>query len=243
MVYSSLAPLDAQKSSTITLKCHVNGSSLDEIRWLKNGEPIISIGSVVVIRHPSQSDNGSYKCIARNKAAIVVSKPYNIEIHANTYNSVHYAVFCEPKITHANQFEKSLLCRYKRNGRLHRKRSATEGGSQSLPTSKRKKITVAENGSTTLNCDVGRLERKASQVSVRWKKDGKLIRQSILNEPGNNDMGGLSSMENPLFRDDGRIIMDKKNGSIKIVSAIPSDDGVYEVWFEWNGLNFFGRFI
>lgn len=219
MVYSSSTPLDAQKSSAITLKCHVNGSALDEIQWLKNGESIDSIGSLV-IRHPSQNDNGNYKCVARNKAAIVVSKPYNIEIHPNTYNSYHYAVFCEPKITHANPFEKSLLCRYKRNGRLHRKRSATEGGSQSSSsTSKRKKITVAENGSTTINCNVSRLDRKASQVSVKWKKDGK----EILNEQN----------KNPVFRDDGRIIMDKKNGSIRIVSAIPSDNGAYEVCFEF----------
>lgn len=228
VVYSSSSTSDAHKSSAIILKCHVDGSPIDEVRWLKNGKPVKSIGPLV-IRHPTQNDGADYECLARNKIGIVVSQPYRVEIHANPHNMVHYAVFCEPKITNANHIEKSLLCRYKRNGRFHRKRSASEGGSQSsLTTSKRKKITVAEDNTATINCDVNRLDRKVNQLSVRWKKDGKVIRQSALSEHGSELFNG-NPMETSLFRDDGRINMDTKNGSITIASTIPSDAGVYEV--------------
>ncbi|XP_055311098.1 tyrosine-protein kinase-like otk isoform X2 [Sitodiplosis mosellana] len=233
VVYSSSSTLDAHKLSAIILKCHVDGSPIDEIRWLKNGKPVNSIGPLV-IRHPTQSDNADYKCMARNKIGTVVSQPYRVEIHANAlqHNMVHYAVFCEPKITNANHIEKSLLCRYERNGRFHRKRSASEGGSQSSSTtSKRKKISVAEDNSVTINCDVNRLDRKANQLSVRWKKDGKVIRQSDI---GSDSFNG-NPMETPSFRDDGRINMDAKNGSITIASTIPSDAGVYECSILRNG--------
>lgn len=150
----------------------------------------------------------------------------------NTVNDTHGAFMCDLETTNTSPLETTLMCRYEHindvhNGRFHRKRSASEGGSQLLSTSKRKKISVAENHLATISCDVSRLERKMSQVSVRWKKDGKLIRQSMLNEP-NTDMMS-NPMENPLIRDDGRIIMDSKNGSITITSTIPSDSGIYEV--------------
>lgn len=225
---SSSSTLDAHKSSAITLKCHVDGSPIEEIKWLKNGKPVPGLNSIdpLVIRHPTQNDNAVYKCVARNKIGTVISQPYRVEIHANAHNMVHYAVFCEPKITNENHIEQSLLCRYKRNGRVHRKRSASENGTQSLSTiSKLKKINVAEEKSATINCDVNRLDRKTNQLSVKWKKDGKVIRQSVL---GGIEHGSDSFSGNPLFRDD-RIIMDTKNGSITIALAIPSDAGSYEV--------------
>lgn len=197
------------------------------MRWLKNDKPVNSIGPLV-IHHPTQNDNGQYKCIARNKFGTVVSQPYPIEIHSNVHNDIHYGVFCEPKITNTNQIERSLLCRFKRNGRMHRKRSASDGGSQVPSSAKRKKINVAEDNSVTINCDVNRLDRKGNQWSVRWRKDGKVIRQSALNEHG-SDLSNSNAMENHLFRDDGRLNMDAKNGSITLSSAIPSDAGIYEV--------------
>lgn len=225
--------LSSSFSSAIMLKCHVNGNPIDEVRWFKNDEPVNSIGPLV-IRHPTQNDNGYYKCTARNKIGMVVSEPYRVEIHGNNvHNVIHYAISCEPKITQRNstnlnatkyQSEKSLICRYTRGGRLHRKRSASDGGGSQ--TSKRKKISIAEEKSVTINCDVNRLDRKGNQVSVRWRKDGKVIRQAMLNE---QSVSHTNTMETSMFRDDGRINMDSKNGSITIANTIPSDAGTYEV--------------
>lgn len=192
---------------------------------MKNDKPISSIGALV-IHHPTESDTGYYKCEARNKIGTIVSEPYRVEIQANPHNSYHNGVYCESRTT-ADHIENTLLCRFKRNGRMHRKRSASENGSQSS-SSKRKKINVAEDNPATLNCDVNRLDRKSNQISVQWKKDGKVIRQSALNEQ-TNDMSYANPMENPMFRDDGRIVMNSKNGSITINSTIPSDAGIYEV--------------
>lgn len=225
MVFTSPSTIDAHRPSTIILKCRVHGNPVDEVQWLKNDKPVNSIGPLV-IRHPSESDNGYYKCIARNQFGAVVSEPYRIEIHPNAHNAIHYGVFCEPKIT--NSKEKTLLCRFKRSGRLHRKRSASEGGSQLAQATKRKKINVAEDKSATINCDVKGLNRKGNHVSIQWKKDGKVIRQSTLNEQA-SDSSNSYAMENSLFRDDGHINMDPKNGSITIASVIPSDAGIYEV--------------
>lgn len=226
VVFSSLSTLDnVHKSSAITLKCHINGNPIDEVRWLKNGKPVSTKNGLLVIHHPIQNDNGYYKCMARNKIGVVVSEPYLVEIHANAHNSIHSTMYCEAKIAGTNHNEKSLVCRHKRTVRFHRKRSTSEVGSQLSQTSKRKKINVAEDNSATINCDGN---RKGNQVSVRWKKDGKLIRQTVLNEP-DNDSSNSNPMENPLFRDDGRITIHPKNGSITIASAMPSDAGLYEV--------------
>lgn len=220
--------MEAPKASaTIILKCRIDGNRLDEVRWLKDGKPLKSIG-LLMIHHPTQNNNGYYKCIAHNKAGTIESKPYHIVIHTNGHNTFHLsAIVCEPITNPTTQTEeRSLVCRYKHNGvRLHRKRSTMEVANQ---LSKRHKLTIAEDNSATIHCDVSPLDRKANQASVRWKKDNKLIRQWILNAP-NNDISNGNLFENPLFRDDGRITIDSKNGSIKISTTIPSDSGVYEV--------------
>lgn len=207
----------------------MNGNAIEEVRWMKDDKPIASIGALVTIRHPTESDTGNYKCTARNNIGITVSRPYRVEIQANPHNSYHNGIYCESKVIATKQNENVLHCHYKRNGRLHRKRSASENGSQSsLSSSKRKKINIAEDSTVTLNCDANRSDRKSNQLAVKWKKDGKVIRQSNLNEQS-NDMSFGNPMENPMFRDDGRIVMHPKNGSITINSTIPSDAGIYEV--------------
>lgn len=225
VVYMQPSSIDEQKPPTISLKCRVDGNRLDSIQWLKDGEPLNIVGSLI-IRYPTQNDSGYYKCLARNKFGTVESHPLLVDIHPNTHNAFHSIWICELKISNDNYMEKNLLCRFKRKGRSHRKRSALDGGSQLYQTSKRKKITVAEDITAMINCDVSRLGGKAKDLSVRWKKDGKLIRQSTLIS-ANIDMQTPSPTENPLFH--GRIIMNPKNGSITITATIPSDSGIYEV--------------
>lgn len=218
------------------LQCRVNGNGYQlHFQWLKNDKPlnVHPPSSSLLLRYPTQKDSGSYKCVAfnegldPNKFGRVESLPLHVEIY-NSCNDTHATFMCNLKNVNTSPLEKTLMCRYENSARFHRKRSASESGSQLLSTSKRKKIAVAENDSATISCDVSRFERKMNQVSVHWKKDGKLIRQSMLNEP-NTDMSMANPIEYPQFRDDGRIIMDSKNGSITITSTIPSDSGIFEV--------------
>lgn len=216
------------------MKCRVDGNHLDKIEWFKDDKPLASIG-LLMIHNPTQANNGNYKCRAHNMAGMIESKSYHIEIQPyhiemNAHNALHSSeLICESAIDRSSQIVKrSLICRYKHNGsRLHRKRSTTDVGSESA-SSKVRKLKIAEDDSVTINCDVSHLDRKANQLSVRWKKDNKLIRQWMLNAP-KNGISNENQFANPLFRDDGRITTDSKNGSIKISATIPSDSGVYEV--------------
>lgn len=226
IVYIPSSSIDTEKQPSITLKCRIVGNLLDSIQWLKNGKPLNS-SNTLVMHHPMPNDNGIYKCIARNKFGSIESQPLHVKIHSNIHNLIHSMWMCDIKINNINAMERILQCRYTHNNRSHRKRSASDGGSQLLSSSKRKKISVAENNAATINCDVNRLERKTNQISVRWKKDGKLMRQLMLNDNANNDMSNMNPMENRML--DGRIIVDSKNGSMTITSVIPSDSGIYEV--------------
>lgn len=123
-----------------------------------------------------------------------------------------------------------LLCRRNKNRRSHRKRSASDESIQhpeALQRPVRKRANIAEDDSAVLNCDFKHLDRHSPEIGIQWRKDGKLIRQSILNDP-NDDAASMNLMENPLFRVDGRISMHSQNGSLIISSTIPSDGGVYE---------------
>lgn len=230
------SPTSSMKASklTIILKCRVDGNHLDKIEWFKDGKPLKSVG-LLIIHNPTQNNNGNYKCRAYNVAGMTESEPFHVEIQPyhieqTAHNSFHSSeLFCESADMLDNQIEKrALVCRYKHNSaRLHRKRSTTEVGS-GLSSSKQRKLKIDEDDSVTMHCDFSHLDRKANQLSVRWKKDNKLIRQFRLNAP-NHDVSNEKPFENPLIRDDSRITTDPKNGSIKINSTIPSDSGVYEV--------------
>lgn len=211
---------------------------MHEVRWLKDNQPAELDSTIEIfaeshrlnIRHPNKNHSGNYKCLARNAVGSVESEPYRIEIHDDNHSSVRSSLICADLNTKLNENKNILLCRRNKNRRSHRKRSASDESIQHLealqkPVSKR--ANVAEDDSAVLNCDFKHLDRRSPEINIRWKKDGKLIRQSILNDP-NDDAASMYLMENPLFRADGRISMHSQNGSLIIASTIPSDGGVYE---------------
>lgn len=225
MLAPSLGIPKSQK--TILLKCRVDRTKLEKIRWFEDDKPRHSIGSLINL---TENYNGYYKCTAHNKAGKVESKPYYIEIHTTGHKPRQSTeIFCEPILESTNQLgERSLLCRYKYNGSRLYRRSTSEGESQSsFPILKRRKLKIAEDNPASIHCDELNPNRKANQVSVRWKKDNKLIREVMLNAP-NIDISSGNVLENPL-KSDGRITIDSKNATITISPTIPSDSGVYEV--------------
>lgn len=227
------------QSSNISLRCRVNGNRLHEVRWLKDNQPAELDSTIEIfakshrlnIRHPKKNHSGNYKCLARNSAGSVESEPYRIEIYDDSHSSVRNSLICADLNTKFNENNKNiLLCRRNKNRRSHRKRSASDESIQqpeALQKPVRKRANVAEDNSAVLNCDFKHLDQHSPEISIRWKKDGKVIRQSILNDP-NDDVASMNLIENPLFRADGRISMHSQNGSLIITSTISSDGGVYE---------------
>lgn len=243
--YSSISAEQSVKdheSPVFILQCRVDGNHLHGIQWLKNDKPLdptkfIDIHSNrLVIRHPRNADNGYYKCVARNKIGSIQSKPYRVEFYTNNHNSYHYPLVCtEMNNNKINGETKSLLCRHKRSDRRrsHHKRSTFDDQPDALQKPPRKRLNIDENHSATINCDLKHVDR-SNQIIVRWKKDGKLIRQSNLNGLS-SDLANINPIENSLLRDDGRISMHTKNGSLLILSTIPSDSGFYECSISQNG--------
>lgn len=226
------------QSSNIALRCRVKGNRLHEVRWLKDNQPaeldltidIFAKSHRLNIRHPKKNHSGNYKCLARNLVGSVESEPYQIEIYDENHSSVRSSLICSDLNKKFKENKNMLLCRRNKNRRSHRKRSASDESIQhpeALQKAVRKRANIAEDDSAVLNCDFKHLDRNSQEISIRWKKDGKLIRQSILNDP-NDDATSMNLMENPLFRADGRISMHSQNGSLIITSTIPSDGGVYE---------------
>lgn len=234
----SLIPASkSHQSSYIALRCRINGNRLHEVRWLKDNQPAELDSTIEIfpkshrlnIRHPNKNHSGNYKCLARNSIGSIESKPYRIEIYDDNHKSVRSSLICADLNTKFNENKNILLCRRNKNRRSHRKRSASDESIQhpdALQKPVRKRVNVAEDNSAVLNCDFKHLDRHSPEINILWKKDGKLIRQSILNDP-NDDVASMNLMENPLFRD-GRISMNSQNGSLIIASTIPSDGGVYE---------------
>lgn len=243
----SVVPLKSHQSSTIVLRCRVNGNRLHEVYWFKDNQPIqldasteiISKSHRLTIHHPKKSHSGSYKCLARNTIGIIESDPYRIEIYEDNHsNALHTPLVCADLNTKFSSNGNILLCRRNRSSRSvssHRKRSASAVAADepsnhhpdALQKPNRKRISTGEGDLAVLNCDLKHLDRRSPEIGVRWKKDGKLIKQSNLNEQ-TDDIANVNPMENPLFRADGRIIMHSKNGSLIIAQTIPSDAGIYE---------------
>lgn len=234
--------LKTHQTTTISLRCRVNGNHLHEMHWYKDNQPIELDSSIEIIKkshrltihHPKKQHTGNYKCIARNIIGSIESTPYRIEIYDDNHNSLHSSLVCADLNTKFNENGNILLCR--RNHRMHRKRSASDEPPPPPPQHHqpdalqkpiRKRISIDESDSTVLNCDLKHLDRRSPDIGVRWKKDGKLIRQSNLNEQI-DDTTSINPMENPLMRSDGRISMHSKNGSLIIAATIPSDAGIYE---------------
>lgn len=219
------------------LRCRINGNHLHEIRWIKDNQFVeptkrIEIDSHrLIIRHPSKIDGGIYKCIARNRIGSIQSKPFKVDFSFSDHRLSY-------ECTHSNRKSaddsSALLCRYQRynDRRLQAKRSADdEPETPHKPA--RKRLNVDEARGTVLNCDMRHIDR-GEQLIVRWKKDGKLIRQANLNGLSSDPIN-INPMENPLLRDDGRLTVHTKNASLIIASTIPSDSGFYECSISQNG--------
>ncbi|XP_068146775.1 tyrosine-protein kinase-like otk [Drosophila tropicalis] len=88
-------------------------------------------------------------------------------------------------------------------------------------------ITLKEQSSLHLPCvyQLPQLYRQSNSVILRWRKDNKTLRQLELGQ-------AASTTSEPqletMLREDGRIIMNKENGSLQFSSILASDAGQYQ---------------
>lgn len=215
--------------------CNVDGNHIQEIRWLKNEGEVqpqpdrIELKShKLIIRRLNASDNGSYRCLARNKVGTIQSNLYRFEID---HGATRSAAFRCDHSSHKNTVSEALLCRGKRSGGV--KRDADIITADAMKKGDRKRLSVNENQKAILSCDVKSVDRSGSVVFVKWRRDGKIFRQTKLDGPS-SDVADSNLMDNPLQRGDERIVVNNKNGSLIILSTVPSDAGIYECYVHKN---------
>lgn len=232
------------------LKCHVEGSAGDgmlEIEWFRNSEKLSSIKNIelqanrLIIRQPSELDNGLYRCIASNAAGRAMSKKGYLlkwSSHDNQeQQDLQVASSCIPRLKKNQKLSPQslnqiFLCRNKRGG---------AGGSIpepiNLPTAEGSiqngphgtKI-VKESESLELPCAYKLSSKYTSSnmpIKLRWRKDGKLFRQIEINEAALAAATTAEPNKDLLVREDSRVVIGAQNGSLIFSEIIASDAGQY----------------
>uniref|UniRef100_A0A1I8M490 Tyrosine-protein kinase-like otk n=1 Tax=Musca domestica TaxID=7370 RepID=A0A1I8M490_MUSDO len=230
----------------VILKCHVEASSGDgllEIEWFRNSEKLSSIKNIelienrLVIRNPTGQDTGLYRCIASNAAGRVMSrKGYILK-----WSSVKESTNCLPRLKKnyviPDGMKDMFLCRGKRGG------DSAHGAEDKLPfpvdvqitQQPQKRATVKENEATELYCQYSIPEKylkiadAVNEVLLRWRKDGKIIRQIEANGATSSmSQRSLDANKDPMLRgEDTRVSIAKDNGSLVFSSVVASDAGQY----------------
>lgn len=234
--------------SNIVLACNVNGNHIQQIRWFKNDVELQPLddrtefeGHKLILRNPDRSTDGSYRCTARNQIGTIRSDLYRLEVDNDSadekVNRHQYGFKCAHHphkkvngdvIDLANKVSTTLLCRGKRSG-FASKRNADEPLPETLKQSIRRQLSVHENRQAVLPCDLKHVDKSGDNVLVKWKRDGKLVRQVKLNGP-TSDMADTNIMENPMLRSDEHISLNNKNGSLIITATVPTDAGIYDCY-------------
>lgn len=239
--------------SNIVLACNVNGNHVQQIRWFKNDaelQPLVDRiefeSHKLILMNPNAEMDGSYRCTARNQIGTIRSDLYRLEVETDVAEeNVHrhqYGFKCAHHphkkvngdgINHANKVSTTLLCRGKRSG-FAAHRNADEP--DTLKQGARRQLSVHENRQAVLNCDLRHVDKNGDNVLVKWKRDGKSIRQVKLNGPA-SDVADTKIMENPTMRSDERISVNNKNGTLIIMATVPTDAGVYDCFVYKNSEN------
>lgn len=232
--------------TNIVLACNVNGNHIQHIRWFKNDIELQPLDDLIefeshklILKNPTHDTDGSYRCTAHNQIGTIRSDLYRLEVENDNaepnVNRRHYGFKCahhphkkvsSDVIDHANKVSTTLLCRGKRSG-FAAKRSADESAPDAMKQGARRQLSVPENRQAVLSCDLKHVDKNGDNVLVKWKRDGKLVRQVKLNGPA-SDVADTNIMENPMLRSDEHILLNNKNGSLIITATVPTDAGVYD---------------
>lgn len=189
-----------KSSNIVTMTCHTKHAKNAQLQWFKDfvriesNDRITVDGQHIIIHNSSSLDNGLYSC--RFRPAMGSSKL--IERHFQLNVDVDQSIdnddlldrvvktpsgCCRNGIIEMHKEDGShglYLCRKKRSDRTQ------EFDSDNIPPENMSKqsettVTIDENESVTLGCDVGKGKKTPSVI--KWKKDGKPFRQVDINSP------------------------------------------------------------
>ncbi|KAH8402049.1 hypothetical protein KR009_009485, partial [Drosophila setifemur] len=241
---SASVQLLGSNRNELLLKCHVDGASGTsdplQIEWYRNSEKLSTWQNIqldqhrLLVRQPSPADDGLYRCTASNAAGRVMSK------QGYVYQS---NVKCLPRLPRRKNQKlpeswnkQTFLCRGKRGG---------SGGLESLPPAPEDlrivqgptgHVIIREGEPAALTCLYELpAELQNQRIQLRWRKDGKLLRQVELG--GSVPIAGPSSEsgKDALLREDARLVLHKQNGTLSFASIIASDAGQYQCQLQLEG--------
>lgn len=139
------------------------------------------------IRKPNHHERNEYSCAAHNEAGSVHSQNSYVPNVAAADTIVNGTVHHHKSKHTIKKYKHGRLNRTQHhhqhnhdNNRtyLYRLKRGDAANIVKLPLSH---LEVDENGSITLNCDLGRNAKKAQGNSVKWLKDGKSFRHIDIN--------------------------------------------------------------
>lgn len=203
----------AMKSANIiTMTCHTKHAKNAQFQWFKDfvkiepNERITVDGQHIIIRNSSSLDNGLYSCRFRQTVGSSKLIERNFQLSIDVDQSIQNGDLldrivktpsgcCRNGIIEMHQKDRSTglyLCRKKRSDRTQEFVSdniAPENMSKQSEIT----VTIDENESVTLGCDVGKGKKTPSVI--KWKKDGKPFRQIDINSPASSgpESGNMES--------------------------------------------------
>lgn len=163
---------------------------------MESNERITVNGQHLIIRNSTSLDNGLYSCQFRQATGNSKLIERNFQLNVDVDQSMHNGDIldrivktpsgcCKNGIIEMHKNESHVsnglyLCRRKRSDRTQEFISgniAPENLSKQSETT----ITIDENESVTIGCDIGKGKKTPSVI--QWEKDGKPFRQIDINSP------------------------------------------------------------
>ncbi|KAH8421075.1 hypothetical protein KR222_010720, partial [Zaprionus bogoriensis] len=235
---SASVQLLGSNRNELLLKCHVEGASGDEplrIEWYRDSVKLSSWQNVelqqhrLLVRQPSSSDDGLYRCIASNAAARVMSK------QGYVYQHHQGPAKCLPRLKKNQQMPESwakqtFLCRGKRGGAgaLEPSQLSPAPEGLSIVQGPGARLIIKEGDAAALSCLYELpAELQNQRVQLRWRKDGKVLRHVELGGALIPGQAGQDYAKDALLREDARLVLHKSNGTLSFSSIIASDAGQY----------------
>lgn len=143
------------------------------------------------IRKPNHHERNEYSCAAHNEAGTVHSQNSYVPNVAAADTLVNGTIVHHHKSKHTikkykhDQLNRTQHHHHQHNNNhdanrtyLYRLKRGDAANIVKLPLTQ---LNIDENGSITLNCDLGRNAKKTQGNSVKWQKDGKSFRHIDIN--------------------------------------------------------------